>query len=178
MPKPVKIEAVKTICEKLKATKVCVLLENHGLNVKQANALRKSVREANGEIRVYKNTLLNIALKETSEVELDPKVFKGATMVGFAYEDPIQMVKAVADFQKEKENTDKISFKAGIMDEKALSDQDLVALSKLPGREALLSMLLNVMQQPATNIVRVLSAPARDLVCVLSAYQKKLEENN
>lgn len=178
MPKPVKIEQVDLICEKLKKTGVTVLMENHGLTVAQANELRKAVREVKGEIRVYKNTLLNIAIKKTSKAELDPSVLKGSTMVGFAYDDPMQVVKAVAEFQKKDENGAKLTFKAGIMDEKALSKADLQALSKLPSREVLFSQLLSVMQAPATQLVGVLQAPARDLVGVIFAYQKKLEENN
>lgn len=178
MPKPHKIEKVEQISQKLKETKVCVFLENQGMSVAQADTFRKSVREAKGEIRVFKNTLLKIALKNVSSVEVDPKILTGATMVGFAYDDAVAVVKAIADFQGEKANTKNLSFKAGIMDEKMLNVEQLVALSKLPGRDVLFSQLLNVMQAPATQLVQVMQAPARDLVRVLKAYQDKLEDNN
>jgi large subunit ribosomal protein L10 len=78
----------------------------------------------------------------------------------------------IGEFFKKKE---KVEMKAGILNEKALSKEEIAALAKLPGLEALRGQLLGLLSQPATGFVRVINAVPQGLVNVLQA--KVREEN-
>jgi large subunit ribosomal protein L10 len=156
-----KEDYVKEIQEKLDKSQVVVLANCEGVSVTDMTALRKAIRESNSEIRVVKNTLVRRALHNLNMNELEDHM-KGSTAVTFGYEDPVAPVKALFDFtQKAK----KFTFKAGYMDGKPLTVEQLNALSKIPGRQELYSMLASAVQ-----------GPIRKLACVLDALRTKREE--
>lgn len=156
-----KEEYVKEFQEKLEKANIVVLANCEGVTVSEMTELRRNVRQTNSELRVVKNTLLARALHNANMNELEGHM-KGATAVTFGYEDQIAPVKALYEFtQKAK----KFVFKAGFMDGKALTVDQLTALSKIPGRKDLLSMLASAVQ-----------GPIRKLACVLDALRTKREE--
>ena len=75
------------------------------------------------------------------------------------------MAKIVFDFFKKKE---KVELKAGVMNDRALSKDEIEALSKLPGLEVLRA-LLGLLSQPGTGFVRIINAVPQGLVNVLQA---------
>ncbi|GAB1353855.1 MAG TPA: 50S ribosomal protein L10 [Candidatus Rifleibacterium sp.] len=152
---------VKEFSEKLAKSQVVVLASCEGVTVSEMTALRKAVRESGAELRVVKNTLLCRALHTTPMKELEGHM-KGNTAVTFGYNDPIAPVKALFDFA---DKAKKFTFKAGYMEGKLLNVADLTALSKVPGRKELLSMLASAVQ-----------GPIRKLAGVLDSLRKKREE--
>ena len=84
--------------------------------------------------------------------------------------DPIAPAKAIAEAQKKYKNT--VYILGGVLEGKFLSATEMIALSKIPGREVLLSQLLNVMQAPIQGFVGTLNAVTRDFVCTLDQVAK------
>ena len=152
---------VKEFQEKISKAQVVVLANCEGITVTNMTALRKSVRETGSELRVVKNTLLCRAFHDTPMADLEKHV-KGNIAVTFGYEDPIAPVKALYAFaDKDK----KFVFKAGFMDGEILDVTKLAALSKVPGKKELYSMLASAVQ-----------GPIRKFACVIDALRKKKEE--
>lgn len=166
-----KEEIVAEFAEKLKASKAAYLADYRGLNVEQATALRCKLHEAGVEYRVVKNTLLRLAAKDTPAACLDEQL-TGPTAIAFANEDPVAPAKALVEFAKAHKT---FELKAGVLDGKLLSAEDIKALSDLPSREELLAKMLGSMSAPATNFVGVLAAMPRSLVQVLGAIKDQKE---
>ena len=152
---------VKDFSEKLAKSQVVVLANCEGVQVSDITALRKAVRETGSEMRVVKNTLLCRALHNTPMKDLE-KLMKGSTAVTFGYNDPIAPVKALFEFA---DKAKKFTFKGGFMDGQVLNVAQLTALSKIPGRKELYTMLASAVQ-----------GPIRKLACVVDALRKKREE--
>lgn len=152
---------VKEFQEKIGKAQVVVLANCEGVTVTDMTALRKSVRETGSEIRVVKNTLLCRAFHDTPMADLEKSV-KGNTAVTFGYDDPIAPVKALFAFA---DKAKKFTFKAGFMDGEVLDVAKLTALSKVPGKKDLYSMLASAVQ-----------GPIRKFACAIDALRKKREE--
>ena len=97
MPNKANIEAVAEITEQLKNASAMWVVDYRGLTVKEAQVLRRSIREAGATMTVYKNTLVNLALKEAELPELDG-VLAGPSAFIFADGDPVASAKALKDF--------------------------------------------------------------------------------
>lgn len=170
----VKEAYVKEYQDKIEKSAVVVLTSCEGIKVTDMTNLRKMVRESGAEMRVVKNTLVVRALNNLGMEGLT-EFMKGSTAVTFGYDDPVGPVKALFDFAA-KAKLKKFTFKAGYMEGKVLSSQELEALSKLPGRKELLGMVASVFQGPIRNIVSVCQAPIRKFVYALDAVREKKEK--
>jgi len=164
-----KEQLVSELAAKLAKTKATFLADYRGLTVEQVNTLRTQLRGAGAEYRVVKNTLLRLASRGTSSECLDP-MLEGPTAIAIAPGDPVAVAKVLADFAKANA---KFELKGGALDGKALSVNDVKALSDLPSREVLLARLLGSLNAPATNFVGVLAAVPRSFVQVLAAVKDK-----
>ena len=165
-----KLDELKTALAKSKA----VVLTNYaGLPVNAQNQLREAIRASGAEFFVTKNTLMALALKE-SLGELPQAMhsaLEGQTATLFVVDDPVSPTKALVKFISEHE--DKPEIKIGIMDGKIISVSDITALSKLPGREELLGMLVGQLNAPIAGFAQVLRANLQNLVFALDAVRRK-----
>ena len=130
---------------------------------------RQALRKNDAELKVVKNTLLNIAAKET-DFQILAEHFKWPVAVVLSYKDPVAPTKALIDFAKKNPE---LEIKVGIIDGKVLSKADIEALAELPSREVLLGKLVSVMAAVPTSFVSVLSGVQRSFVQVLGAYCDK-----
>jgi large subunit ribosomal protein L10 len=167
-----KAQYVSEFTKKLEKSKVVVVGSAEGLSVEEMNAMRKSIRANGDETRVVKNTLITRALDNLKHEELS-KLCTGSTLMVFGYSDPVSPVKALFDFA---DKAKKFKFKGGMLGDKVLSVAELEALSKLPGREQLLGMLLSCMNGPIRNMVSVTQGPIRKMVYALQALKEKKEK--
>jgi large subunit ribosomal protein L10 len=169
--KQTKEALVAEFAEKLKLAKAAFLADYRGLNVEQANALRRKLQAIGVEYRVVKNTLLRLAAKDTAVACLDEHLV-GPTAIALVTEDPVAPAKALIEFAKQN---NVFELKAGMLNGKLLAAADIKALAELPSREELLAKMLGSMSAPATNFVGVLAAVPRSFVQVLAAIkdQKK-----
>lgn len=165
-------DIVKEIQVKLEAATSVVITDYRGLNVSQVTDLRRELREAGVEYRVLKNTLTRLAVKEAGIEGLDDTL-TGPNAIAFS-SDPVAAAQVLYKFAK---TCDKLDIKGGVLEGKVLTVKELKALSDLPSREVLLSMVLRSMQGPLTNFASVLNAPLRDLVGVLDAVREQKEAN-
>lgn len=147
---------VAEIAEKLRESKSTVLVDYRGLNVAQVTELRKKLREAGCEYKVYKNTLSRRAATEVGFEEIN-EFLVGPTAIAFNSEDAVASAKVLNDFAKENEA---LEIKAGIIEGNITPVEEVKALAELPSREGLLSMLLSVLQAPMRNFALATKAVA------------------
>jgi large subunit ribosomal protein L10 len=162
---------VKEITDKLSAAQTVVLAEYRGLTVDQMTSLRVSARNNGVYLRVLKNTLAKLAVKDTP--------FEGLSndMVGpLAYgisEDPVAAAKVLSDFSKDN---DKFIVKLGAMPNQVMSSEDVARLAKMPSREELLSKLLGTMQAPIAKFVQTLNEVPTKFVRGVAAVRDLKEQ--
>jgi large subunit ribosomal protein L10 len=159
---------------KLKAAKAVFLADFRGMNVVQATQLRNELRSASVEYKVVKNTLLELATKDTDKESLSLH-YTGPTAIAFSYDDPVAAAKVLSRFAKEKHAIFKL--KAGVLSGKPLSVADIQALSDLPSRDVLLAKLLGTLNAPITSFVGTLAAVPCAFVRALDAIRAKKEGN-
>ncbi|RYM04808.1 50S ribosomal protein L10 [Sporolactobacillus sp. THM7-7] len=142
-----KKKVVDEIAGKLKESVSTIVVDYRGLTVAEVTELRKQLREANVDYKVYKNTLVRRATEITGLTVLDESLV-GPTAVSFSKEDVVAPAKVLYNFSKDHEA---LEIKAGVIEGKAVSLEEIKALAELPSREGLLSMLANVLQAPIRN---------------------------
>ena len=174
MNRTVKQEQVELMHEKLKRAKAVFLADFRGMNVEKATTLRNELRAAAVEYKVFKNSLLELASKETDFECLQPHL-AGPTAVAISYDDPVSAAKVLSKFAKVPQGA--FVLKAGVLSGKLLDVAQIQALADLPSREVLLAKMLGSMQAPATNFVGLLAAIPGSFVRVLDAIRVQKEAN-
>lgn len=166
MPNKHNQEQVAMLQEKLQRAKSVAIVDFAGTTVNEQVKLRGELKEAGGEIFVTKNTLIDIAIGRGKVADS----LNGMNAIVFSFQDEVAAIKALFGFQKE---SSKLTIKQGVMGDKVLSVADVEALSKLPGKNELISMLISRIQGPAYGLVNVLQANSRNLVYALQAIADK-----
>ncbi len=174
MDRRTKEQVVSELQVKLKEANLGILTSFSKMNVEKMEALRKALRKSNAELKVVKNTLLNIAAKDTAFSILADH-FKWPIAVVLSYKDPVEPTKALIDFAKKNPE---LEIKVGVLDGKLLDKSDITSLAELPSREVLLGRLVSVMAAVPTSLVTVLSGVPRNFVQVLNAYCDKKQTTN
>ena len=174
MNKQSKQQVITEIHEKLAKAKAIFLADFRGMTVDKATTLRNDLRAAAVEYQVVKNTLLEIAAKDTDAAVLAPH-FKGPTAVAITYSDPVAAAKVLAKYAKEQQLAFKL--KGGLLSGKMITIADIQALSELPSREVLIAKMLGSMNAPATNFVGLLAAIPSSFVRVLDAIRQQKQAN-
>jgi len=160
---------VADLHDKIKDVRLAVLVDYSGMNVEKITSLRNELRKSATEFRVTKNTLLKIASKGTDFGVLR-EYFRGPLAVTMSYEDEIEPAKALVNFAKGNEA---LEIKAGMLDGKLLSKEEIVILAALPSRDVLVGKLLSILVANQALLVSVLNGVPRSLVQVLDAYRAK-----
>lgn len=165
MVRPEKASNVEEIVENLNKSTSVVLTDYRGLTAAEMTELRKGLREAGINFKIFKNTLATIAVRQAGLNDLEGMLI-GPTAIAFGYEDPIAVAKLVNDFAKKH---DALEIKGGIIEHQVIDQEKVVALAKLPGREQLIAQFIGLLSQPIVRLVTVLNKPVRDLAFVLNA---------
>lgn len=140
-----------------------------GLTMKDFDALRAKIRQADGEFHVVKNTLAKIAFQEAG-LEFPDDLFEQDTAIGFAFADPPAVAKAIVELAKEHEA---VRVKAGYLDGALISPQEVKALAELPPLPVMRARLLGALMAPATQLARLLAEPGRQVAAVVKAYAEQ-----
>lgn len=164
-----KKKLVKELSQKLKDSKATVFSDFKGMNVKDMTILRKELREKGIDFQVLKKTLLGVALKKVS-LEMDTKKLEGQIAVAISSQDEVDAAKIIAKNSKSKKN---LKIVGGLLGLKALSKEEVLALSKLPSKEELLAKLVGTINAPVSGLVNVLAGNLRGLVQTLKAIGEK-----
>ena len=164
-----KQQVVAEIKDAIQNSKSISIVEYRGLNVAEVSDLRKQYREAGVNYKVYKNTMVNLALKELG-YEGYEEYLSGPNGFVFSNEDMVQGPKVSVDFAK---NHDKFIVKAGIIDGEVIDEEGIKALAKLPTREVLIAQVLGGLNAPISGFANVLQGTIRNLVYALNAVAEK-----
>ena len=169
-----KSKKVDEIKEKINKAQSVVLVDYRGLNVEELTELRKQYREVNVEYKVYKNTMMRFAFKD-SGFEKFNEFLTGPNGIAFGYDDPIQAAKISSEFAKKYKN---LEIKAGIVDGKIIDLDAITELASLPSREVLIAKVLGGFNAPIQGFANVLNGTMKGLVVALSAIaeQKQIQE--
>lgn len=169
MPTAQKAATVEEIKAKLTSSSAVILSDYRGLTVKEMQDLRTKLREAGGDVKVYKNTLTELALRELALPDMD-EMLQGPTLFTFAVGDPVAPAKAIVDFARDHKQ---LEVKGGFIDRQVVGAQSVKALASLPSREQLVAKLLGTMNSPMSQFVRVLNGPAAAFARVLGAIAEQ-----
>lgn len=169
MPNQQNVQMLKEIQEDLKGSNGVVLADFKGMSVLELSTLRKKVRKDGGISKILKNSLLQIALKENNMGGMDAHL-KENTILFSSKEDVLRLLKVLADYAKENE---KFKLKAGFVDGTVLDKESVVAMSKMPSRKELLSMIVGNVNGVIANFVGTLNSMITTLVGTVEAIEKK-----
>jgi large subunit ribosomal protein L10 len=150
-----KTKLVTDLREKMNSSAAVFLTNLIGLSANDAVELRKQVREVGGSISVSRNTLFKLAA-EGSPAEEAFKDLKGPHAVAFASEDAAAVAKCLKKAGENSENL--VSLKAGFLEGKLLSSEELITLANLPSKDQMLATLLATFNAPIGAFARVLNA--------------------
>ncbi|MBU0943827.1 MAG: 50S ribosomal protein L10 [Proteobacteria bacterium] len=163
---------VSQLNDSFSRAKFTVVTDYCGLTVSELQELRVQLRACDSEIRIAKNTLLKRAVTDTANDVLTED-FIGTTAIVMGYNDPVAPAKALTKFAAEHA---KLQIRAAALDGEKISSDKLLALSKLPSKEALLGQFLSVLNGVPTGLVRVLSGVPRKFLYGLQAIKDQKEQ--
>ncbi len=174
-PRPEKVAVVDEVQERFDAASAALLTEYRGLDVTAISELRRSLREAGGDYKVYKNTLVRFAAQNAGlDIE---ELLTGPTAIAFVGERPdgapadaVLVAKALRDFAR---THPALVVKGGVMDDRALSAEDVRALADVEPREVLLARLAGAFAAPMQQFAGLLQALPRNFAYGLSALIEK-----
>jgi large subunit ribosomal protein L10 len=161
---------VTELHDKLENAKAFYLTDFSGLTVKKVTELRRRLRSAGIEYVVVKNTLAERALEGLDLPEV-AEFFKGPTAVAIGQADPVAAAKVLVDFAKENDN--KPAMKAGVVEGKAYTAQQVDRLAKLPGREQLLAELAGCMEAPMSMMLMMLQGKLQETLGLFEALREQ-----
>lgn len=164
MDRAAKRELVTSLHDVFKDTGVVVVAHNTGLVAAQSADLRKRVKEAGGVVKVAKNNLVKLALKDTSAEGISD-LMKGPTVLAYS-KDPIAAARVAVKYAKEN---DKLVILGGAMGKNVLDANGVKALAELPSLDELRAKLIGLLNAPATKIARTVKEPGAKLARVVQA---------
>lgn len=153
---------VQEIASRIDGAATAVLVDHRGLTVAQDTDLRKQLREAGVQYKVYKNTMMRFAFKGTDFEQLD-QYLDGPSALAVSKDDATAPARILYKFA---EKNDKLEIKGGVVEGKLYDHDALEQIAKIPSREELLSRLLGSIQSPIANFARV-----------MKQLSEKMEEN-
>ncbi len=169
-----KQQEITHLSEKFKRAQASFLVDFKGMNVEEVTKLRKKLTLIESEMKVVRNTLAVLALKE--HPELDPAFsenFVGTNAIVFAYGEAPPTAKILKDYCGEVEE---LVLKAGLLDGRSLDERGIKALADLPSKEVLRAMFLGLLSSPMSKFVGTLNAVPSGFVRVLNAHKQNIEK--
>jgi len=168
-PRPAKVAVVNEVRDRLSSSDGAILTEYRGLNVSELANLRRSLREAGGQYKIYKNTLVRFAVRELGLEELE-EMLLGPTAIAFVDGDAAAVAKSLRDFARGNPN---LVIKGGVLGETILSAKDASALAELPSKEQLLAQLAGAMAAPLQQMAGLLKALPQNFAYALRAVAEQ-----
>ncbi len=171
MPNAKNQETLVKIKEDLAGVSAVWVVDYCGLTVKEIQALRTAIRESGASLKVYKNTLMHIALEESSLPTLDD-MLAGPSAFVFAGDDVAAAAKAVKTFAKTNKN---LEIKGGLMEGEQVSAAQVEAIASLPSREELLAQIAGAISGVARSLAVALNGVPSGLAQVTKAVADQKE---
>jgi large subunit ribosomal protein L10 len=163
-PRPEKVAVVDEVRERLSGASAALLTEYRGLDVAAMAQLRRNLRQAGGEMKVYKNTLVRFAARDLGlDVE---DLLTGPTAIAFVDGDPVNVAKALRDFAR---TNPALVVKGGLLGTRSMTAAETQALADVEPREVLLAKLAGALQAPMQQFAGLLQALPQNLAYGLKA---------
>lgn len=169
MPNSSNVAMLDRVAQSLEASQGFYVVDYRGLTVKQVQEVRRALTEAGAQMKVYKNNIVRLALKNAELPEIDD-MLAGTCAYVFFENDPVAAAKVL---KEHGEKLKKLAFIGGIANGNVLSAEDCKAYADLPSQEELVAKLLYVIASPLSGIAQVCAGPARALATVVDAIAKK-----
>ncbi|MGL5246040.1 MAG: 50S ribosomal protein L10 [Mycoplasmoidaceae bacterium] len=144
---------VNKISDLMKSSASFLIFEYQGIDAPDMTAVRKEMLKSDANLHIIKNNILNRALKKVGFQEFGELV--GPNAIAFGNSDEIAPLKIINDLSK---TNDCIKFKGSVIDNKFIDAEKTIAISKLPNREGLYSMLLSCLTAPIRGFLYALKA--------------------
>ena len=169
-----KTEQVEKLGKDLKNVSSLIVTTYSKLKVSQDYELRKALRGSGAKYTVVKNTLAELASKGTKAEEV-LKNLSGVTSIAYTSGDPVALAKALSKYAKDNPE---FTFKAGVVEGRVVSINEIKALATMPSKEEIHAKLLFLISAPAQRLVTVMNAVGRNLAVVVDqgVQQKKFKE--
>ena len=165
-----KQQSITELSGVFKTSNVVVVAHYSGLSVAQMQTLRRQMKQAGASVKVAKNRLAKIALKDTDVAAIEP-LLKGPTVLAYSG-DPVAAPKVAVDFAKANEA---FVILGGSMGKTALDVDGVKAFASLPSLDELRAKIVGLIQAPATKLAQLTNAPAAKVARVVQAYASKGE---
>jgi large subunit ribosomal protein L10 len=180
-PRPEKVAVVDEVRERFATSAAVLLTEYRGLDVSAMAELRRTLREAGGEYKVYKNRLVQFGARDAG-LDLDD-MLRGPTAIAFVREatdgapaDPVPVAKALRDFARGHPG---LVVKGGVMGDKLMSADEARALANIESREVLLARFAGALSAPLQQLAGLMEALPRKAAYGLQALiDKKTQEES
>lgn len=154
----VKSLVVSEIVEKLNNSSSAVVVDYKGLTVAEVTELRKVMREAGVDYKVYKNTLVRRAAQEVGIEQFNDELLVGTNAIAFGYDDPVAPARILKKFI---ETHPKMKLKMGVVEGEFYDEAKIMELANIPSREELIAKLLGSLKAPVSNFVYLVDAIAK-----------------
>ena len=164
-PRAEKVALVDEVRTRLSSSSAAILTEYRGLKVSELAGLRRALRQAGGEYKIYKNTLVRFAVRDLDLEALEPMV-EGPTAIAFVDGDAASVAKALRDFARTNPH---LVVKGGLLGQNVRSAADAGALADLPSRDRILAMLAGALAAPLQQFASLLQAAPQNLAYGLRA---------
>ncbi len=153
-PRADKVAVVTEVRERFADSAAVLLTEYRGIDVSAMATLRRSLREAGGEYKVYKNTLVRRAVSDLGIDGLE-ELLVGPTALAFVSGDAAAVAKALKTFRKDNDN---LVIKGGILGDSLMDESQVLALADLPSRDELLARLAGGFAAPMQQMAALMNA--------------------
>lgn len=165
-----KIEKVKGLKEKLKSASGFILTDPSGLKVKDAQSLKETLIQIQGDFFVVKNTLFKRALLESDYDEIPQDALQGPTAVVLIKNDELLPLKEIVKFSEAKEL---LRIKLGFLEKAFVGSDELLKLASLPSKKELIAALIANLNSPISGLTYTLQANLQGLVFTLDQMKNQ-----
>jgi large subunit ribosomal protein L10 len=145
-----------------------ILSTFQGITVEDDTKLRRQVEAAGGKYEVVKNSVAERAAEATPTAPL-LKNLKGTNSIAYTRLDPVALAKVLTKVAKD---VPAFQFRAGWVEGRVISVEDINKLALLPGKDELISKIMFLLNAPAQRIATALAALPRNLAVVTSEAVK------
>jgi large subunit ribosomal protein L10 len=164
-PRAEKVAVVNEVRDRMEAADGALLTEYRGLTVAELAELRRELIAAGGDYKVYKNTLVRLAVADTPSEGISD-LLTGPTAIAFVQGDVSAVAKALRDFARANPN---LIVKGGMVGSAVMSAADIDVLAELPSRETLLAQFAGALSAPLQQLAGLVQALPRNLAFGISA---------
>lgn len=173
MPNKKNIETVAALKESMGSCAGLVFFDYRGVTVSQLTDLRRELAKTSSSMKICKNSLVDIALKDLGR-EVKDEMFINPTAVVFAKEDMPSAAKVISEAAKKN---DKIKIKGGYMGEDLLDPANVQVVANIPPREVLLSHLVTALESPISSFANSLQSLISELAYVLDSVEEEKKKS-